>query len=991
MITRGSEWRRWEPHIHTPGTVLNNGFGGENPWPSYITALENNEPTIGALAVTDYYVTENYEEVLRHKIDGRLAGVDLIFPNIEVRLDVAARSGFVNLHLLVCPDDSDHLDQIKRILARLQLIAHGDTFNCTRDDLIRLGKRANTALTHDHLALAHGVTQFKVNFAKLREVIGASDWAKANILIAVAGGEGDGTSGLKQAADATIREEIEKFAHVIFSGNPAQRQFWLGQRGLTEQQIIARYSGCKPCLHGSDSHSHATIGQPHQSRFTWIKGALSFDALRQACIDPADRAWVGEEPPRFIMPSQVIEQVEITGAPWASVPVIPLNSGLVAIIGARGSGKTALADMIAAGCDAISERAWSGDEDVSPSFLVRARPLLGDAAVTLKWAGGTNITRRLDGRDANSPTSYSRARYLSQQFVEELCSAKGASEGLIREIERVIFEAHDSEECEGAIDFEQLKDIKTYHCLQSREHEIESIGAISAHISTELEKESSLKTLENQVAQKKAQIKSFTDDLSKLVIKGTEEQAKRHAELNAAAQSINSKVQRFVTQRRTFEAMEAEVKNTRTSVSPEMLRQAKQKYTSSGLDQEQWEAFQLVYKGDVDRALKSYIAWANGEIAKLVGSIPEDLDPSAPVFNGSAALDTIPLALIKAEMTRLEKLIGANDLVRRQYTTLSGRIAQENAALQILEERFRDAQEAPARRKALQSERDAAYGRLFDSIVKEQTALAELYAPLTKRLLASAGTLGKLRFSVRRVVDARAWGEFAEEELIDCRKAGPFYGRESLIKIVERDLAPVWQTGTAEEVQAAMTKFILDYAGSLLSHAPYGQNEQLEFRRWLQQFVSWLFDTKHISIKYEMTYEGIDLRNLSPGTRGIVLLLLYLALDELDERPLIIDQPEENLDPKSVFTELVSLFKSAKSKRQVIIVTHNANLVVNTNADQIIVAECSAREGVGLPVIAYEAGGLEDESIRKQVCDILEGGVEAFKERARRLRVRLER
>ena len=121
------------------------------------------------------------------------------------------------------------------------------------------------------------------------------------------------------------------------------------------------------------------------------------------------------------------------------------------------------------------------------------------------------------------------------------------------------------------------------------------------------------------------------------------------------------------------------------------------------------------------------------------------------------------------------------------------------------------------------------------------------------------------------------------------------------------------------------------------------------------------------------------------------MLLLYLALDDADDRPLIIDQPEENLDPKSVFDELVSLFIAAKSKRQVIMVTHNANLVINTDADQIIVADASPPLDGGLPSFNYVAGGLEDAEIRKVVCDILEGGAKAFRERARRLRVRLER
>jgi len=100
MIGRGSQWRRWEPHIHAPGTILNNQFGGGDPWEAYLTSLERCSPEIGAIAVTDYYVTDTYEEVLRRKQAGRLPNVHLIFPNVELRLDIAAKTGFVNMHLL---------------------------------------------------------------------------------------------------------------------------------------------------------------------------------------------------------------------------------------------------------------------------------------------------------------------------------------------------------------------------------------------------------------------------------------------------------------------------------------------------------------------------------------------------------------------------------------------------------------------------------------------------------------------------------------------------------------------------------------------------------------------------------------------------------------------------------------------------------------------------------------------------------------------------
>ncbi len=107
MISRGSEWHRWEPHIHAPGTVLNNQFGSGDAWGTYLSTIEGLIPKIEAVAVTDYYVTDSYEECLEHKAVGRLADVRLLFPNIELRLDVAAKSGFVNLHLLVLLSQKD--------------------------------------------------------------------------------------------------------------------------------------------------------------------------------------------------------------------------------------------------------------------------------------------------------------------------------------------------------------------------------------------------------------------------------------------------------------------------------------------------------------------------------------------------------------------------------------------------------------------------------------------------------------------------------------------------------------------------------------------------------------------------------------------------------------------------------------------------------------------------------------------------------------------
>jgi energy-coupling factor transporter ATP-binding protein EcfA2 len=118
------------------------------------------------------------------------------------------------------------------------------------------------------------------------------------------------------------------------------------------------------------------------------------------------------------------------------------------------------------------------------------------------------------------------------------------------------------------------------------------------------------------------------------------------------------------------------------------------------------------------------------------------------------------------------------------------------------------------------------------------------------------------------------------------------------------------------------------------------------------------------------------------------LLILYLAVDRLDDRPLIVDQPEENLDNASVFEVLVDYFREAKQRRQIIIVTHNPNLVVNTDAEQVVVADAIRRDS-GLPTISYASGPLEAvpgrvKQIREHVCDVLEGGRDAFRNRERR-------
>ena len=118
--------------------------------------------------------------------------------------------------------------------------------------------------------------------------------------------------------------------------------------------------------------------------------------------------------------------------------------------------------------------------------------------------------------------------------------------------------------------------------------------------------------------------------------------------------------------------MQDEVKSTRATKAPEMLRQTQARYPGSGLGEAQWDDFLLIYKGDVDKALLSYIARADQEIAKINGHPSSPGDPNIPLIPDGIDLSTLPLSVIKAEMTRLEQFISADTLIRNQYAGALG-------------------------------------------------------------------------------------------------------------------------------------------------------------------------------------------------------------------------------------------------------------------------------------------------------------------------------
>lgn len=973
----GSRWNRWEPHIHAPGTILNDQFKGD--WEGYLTAIERSAPTIVAIGITEYYLMSTYERVCEYKASGRLPDCELIFPNVELRLNVATSSkSYFNIHLLISPEDPNHVAEVERFLSRLTFQSAGETFACTAPELQRLGRVLDQSLEKDSVALEQGCDQFKVDFEQLRREYHNSVWARENVAIAISG-QKDGSSGLQAPADTLFRAELERFAHVIFASSPKQREFWLGLSSLAAENVQKRYGSLKPCLHGSDAHDVNRVGVPDGGRYSWIKGAPVFDALRQAIIDPT-RAFVGEATPGSTSPSQTISSVHVTAAPWIQPEKIYLNPGLVAIIGARGSGKTALADILAAGCDALPS------PPTAQSFVYRARKHLSGARVKLEWGSGEVDNRGLE-YDASADEFYCRARYLTQQFVDDLCASDGVSDKLVDELERVVFEAHPPTERDSAIDFSELRAMRSVRFRQSRERDEAALSAISERIAIELTKRTLFPSVQKQLDEKSKQIALYERDRSALIQHGTEERVRRLRLLSAAAEERRGSVRALRLREHALLALSDETRDIRQNRAPGDLRDLKARYNAAALNDDDWTAFLLQFHGNVDAVVSEKLKATRHALRVRTG---EPLTPTATeLIAQDADLSTQSLAHLEHDISLLERQINLDRQTAAKYSAMSKRIQEESAALANLRERVEDHRGAGDRARALRDEREQTYRRVFENVLAEQSVLEELYRPVRDRLLGARGALRKLTFSIRRTADVEAWAA-AGEGLLDLRLQGTFRGRGTLLELAQASLKSAWERGDADDILAAMKRFREEHEETLLRYAKV-RREDSKYRQWATNFALWLFSTSHIALRYTVQYDGVEIQSLSPGTRGIVLLLLYLSLDDADDRPLIIDQPEENLDPRSVYDELVPLFNDAKGKRQVIIVTHNANLVVNADADQVIIASAGEHEPGALPPISYTSGGLEQNYVRRAVCEVLEGGEAAFKERARRLRITLSR
>lgn len=988
-FSRGSEWRKWDLHIHSPMSALNNQYprlaNGQPDWNKYIKKLES-LTEFSVVGITDYFTVEGYRKVLEFRKKGQLKNFSIVLPNIELRLDkfVGTRDGNKRLNYHVLFSNELMPEEIEEhFLQELKFKFQGDP---QRTDLSLSVRRSNLELLGRQLKKEHkdfddGRTDFEIGClnatvdpGKIKEVLTNKERIfKGKYLVVLAE---EHLSLLNwDSQDHLTRKILLQGADAIFSANPVSIKWARGEGDLSPEQFCSEFKTLKPALHGSDAHSLEKMGLPNENRFCWIKAEATFEGLKQVLYEPRERIFIGDRPERLKHPYQLIESIQVENAPtWFDNRVIPLNQDMVSVIGPRGSGKSALAEILAfaggAGAFATPIR-----EEISECFLSKASkksaanpdPITG-AKLLLRWQS-EELDEATLNRELTHDKTEEKVKYLPQRFVETLCAPENTRQ-LQDEIERVIFQRIDRTDRLDASDFQELRQAATKSIQLRRGQLVRTIGVLNQTIADTSSRIALRPAKEQELKRKKAELAAMLKTAPE-VPKESQAELKRLGELNKTRQELESKITKHSEELAAVDAIETKFNILRgelTSFNEEIVTLAK----TAGI------TIDDQFRVSVSDTVQERLVIRRQEIAKAI-EVLRDGGGGKP---SAACLRSVNMQI--AEITAKSKL--AETKRREQDKFLKDKKRLDDTILALGRE-IKEIDEALVpRRKAEYEARIERYLDGIELLEEERKVYEELYQPLKTALEASDEIARKLSFVSGFAFDSSRHTSRCFE-LLHKRKA--IYKEPDDLEIsLKKFFSDLSQNTSNRAVLQAAVKDLYDSFMTLADGKKIGIQEQLRSAYTSKDFADWFFGLEPFSVVYSIKFDGKELQLLSPGEKGMVLLLLYLEAETEDTRPLIIDQPDDNLDNVSVYPSLVEYFRTRKKTRQVIIITHNPNLVVNTDSEQVFVASF---DGARTPKLVYRCGALEDThptatvvGIREDVCKVLEGGSKAFQLRERR-------
>ena len=286
--------------------------------------------------------------------------------------------------------------------------------------------------------------------------------------------------------------------------------------------------------------------------------------------------------------------------------------------------------------------------------------------------------------------------------------------------------------------------------------------------------------------------------------------------------------------------------------------------------------------------------------------------------------------------------------------------------------------ESPVSLSKAQFKREELISDLFSLFEQKVKVYETLYRPVINFIAdeRSKNEYMELNFSAEIMLSSDFDDKFLS--YIDRGKRGSFQGvKESKILLKE-----VKQKYDVSKV-ADIILFIKEIFEKLSEETENGEKinrvleDQLIQGRTKSSLYTYFYLLRFLKIDYRLKWGEKLLEDLSPGERGAVLLIFYLLIDRNDI-PLVIDQPEENLDNESIYYLLVRYIKEAKNRRQIFVVTHNPNLAVVCDAEQVIYCNLDKKNKY---MVSYEMGSIENNEIKQRIINVLEGTKPAFTNR----------
>src|SRR5690554_36790 len=917
----GSQWRRWDIHIHTPETNKNDQFEGvstDNKWDKFCDTINSYSNEISVVGITDYFSIENYFKFKQKIVEGKISkSFDLILPNVELRISpVTGTATPINIHCIFNPEIEDELQD--RFFAKLKFSYSGSDFSATKSEIIRLGKKysADPDISDDS-AYDKGINQYVIEFSKLKSIFSEDTELRKNTIVIVSNSSGDGASGLSHAnlfesstsqLDAT-RRSIYQFSDAIFSSNPKDRNYFLGLGVDKESLIIMKCGGIKPCFHGSDAHSNDKVFQPTNDRFCWIKSDPTFEGLKQVLYEPAERVFIGEEKPDEKLLYHLIDKVKFQDDNF-STNEIEINQNLTTIIGGKSTGKSILLKNIAKSIDKEEY-----NKRMKTAGLSYTKPIKG---MEEYWKDGQVSSLGSE----NNPSK--RIIYIPQSYLNRVVDLDKESTDIDDIIKEVLLQDDDFNEWSKTL---SLKEKKVTDNIEN------GIRQLFDKIDEYKEKRKELKKVGDEKGIAK-QIKKITEEIN--VTQSKVDIKKKDIE------EYNSKIEAIKKDKLQIEFLSEDIMNLERLKAVSIFLYDQKEYSFKV------ESISKALEDLNTLKTEEYNKNWSQELSKLISKYSKEKEDL--------------LAKNKKEVESIEPLqekIDSQKVLTTKYKQLEEEQKKDQVLLTL--------------KKEIKDELTN-----IDSLTKDLSSQVSDFYSLyleAKDNVKNTNLDDELSFDIRT--------EFRDNYFFDSFIKKFFDGRS--INKAEYTFLSEYTFKTKESYK----DFIYRVIWSLFKKELPLRNENSTREVFTGLLKNWFIHN------YIVEYEGDLINELSPGKKSFVLLRLLIDLDN-SKCPILIDQPEDDLDNRSIYNQVVSFLRKRKGERQIIIATHNPNIVLGADAEQIIVANQEGKKSKNKSSkFEYVSGSIEHSipeddktkevlykrGIQEHICDILEGGEIAFNKR----------